>query len=241
MKTLEKIKRKTFRKSLEKEKAISAQVSPAGPARARAPARRTLARAHSSPLPLAAQWGRPIDAEPSALVATLARCSVGPPSQHLAAHLPLTLAGHGPHLSATPLFPNLPPALSVMDAPTTACFPATTSAPEPFSAAHAHSLTPLAQLRPQPSTLAPSLALRARPWNSAEGSPPFCGHHRASVASVCFAPLLATWDTSWLAPSLSNSLGLRSMAFSPCNRSPPSSTQAIPTSPSLSHCSRVSS
>jgi hypothetical protein len=111
----------------------------------------------------------------------------------------------GPRLSATLVFPNLPPALSIVDTPTTTRFPAMTSAPEPFSAAHAHSLTPLAQLRPQPSTLALTLALRARPWNSAEGSPPFCGRRRASVAFVAlvsFPPSLATRDTSRLAPAI---------------------------------------
>jgi hypothetical protein len=41
------------------------------------------------------------------------------------------------------LFPNLPPALSIVDAPTTARFPATSHVPKPFSGARAHSLAPL--------------------------------------------------------------------------------------------------
>jgi hypothetical protein len=82
---------------------------------------------------------------------------------------------YGPHLSATPLFPNLLPALFVVDAPTTARFLAMTLTPEPFSAAHAHALTPLAQLRSHLNSLALSLALCTRPWNSVEGSPSFRG------------------------------------------------------------------
>jgi hypothetical protein len=65
-----------------------------------------------------------------------------------------------PRLSATPLFPNLPLAVSVVDAPTTAHFPAMTSAPKPFYAAHAHSLPSLScALSRAPS---PSLSLYAR-------------------------------------------------------------------------------
>jgi hypothetical protein len=43
----------------------------------------------------------------------------------------------------------------------TARYPATTPAPEPFSAAHTHSLTPLAQLRPQLKSLALSRSVHA--------------------------------------------------------------------------------
>ena len=72
----------------------------------------------------------------------------------------------GPRLSATAPFPNAPLALSVVDAPMTARFPATSPVPEPFSRVRTHSLTPLAQLRPQPNSLALSLALHTRPWSS---------------------------------------------------------------------------
>jgi hypothetical protein len=82
----------------------------------------------------------------------------------------------GPRLSATPLFPNLPPALSVVYSPMTTHFPATTLALEPFSAAHAHSLTPLAQLRLQLNSLTLSLCTCAR------GTPPKV--RRCSVAVV---------------------------------------------------------
>jgi hypothetical protein len=54
-----------------------------------------------------------------------------------------------PRWSADPAYQPLPSSLtfrpcSLVDAPTTARFPATTPAPEPFSAAHAHSLPPIA-------------------------------------------------------------------------------------------------
>jgi hypothetical protein len=61
----------------------------------------------------------------------------------------------------------------------TARFPATTPTSELLSAAHAHSLTPLAQLRPQPSTLTLSLALRA----SARGTPPKDRRHYMAVVA----------------------------------------------------------
>jgi hypothetical protein len=156
----------------------------------------------------------------------------------------------GPRLSVTPLFPNLLPTLSVVDAPMTTCFLATTLAPEPFSAAHAHALTPLAQLCPQLNSLALSLslslslALRTCLWNPAEGPPPFRGRRRVyvtSVASVSSAPSPAMRDTFRFAPSLSISPGPRSPAFSPCSQSPPPSTRGIPTSPSFPWCSRGSS
>jgi hypothetical protein len=149
-----------------------------------------------------------------------------------------------PHMSATPLFPNLPPTLSIMDALTTTCFPATTLTSKPFSVAHTHSLAPLAQLRPQLNSLALCLTLRTRPWNPAEGLSPFCGHRRASaasIASVSSAPSPTTRDTFWFASSLSISPGPSSPAFSPCSRSPPPSTRGILASPSLPWYSRVSS
>jgi hypothetical protein len=76
LKTLEKIKRKAFRKSLEKKRPFwpkSAQ-----PAHARAPALPYMrsppvgALSHPitlPPLPLAAQWGRPVGTEPLSLAA----------------------------------------------------------------------------------------------------------------------------------------------------------------------------
>jgi hypothetical protein len=67
-------------------------------------------------------------------------------------------------LSATTAFPNLPPMLSALDAPTTRVSRPLPHAPEPFSGARIHSLAPLAQLRPHPNTLTLSLShcVRAR-------------------------------------------------------------------------------
>jgi hypothetical protein len=121
------------------------------------------------------------------------------------------------------MFPNLRPTLSVVDTPMNARFPTTSPMPKPFSRVRAHSLTPLAQLRPQLNSLALYIALRTRPWSSA------VIHHRsvprrrasvASVASVSFASSPATRDTLWFAPSPSVSPGPCSPAFSPCSQSP---------------------
>jgi hypothetical protein len=65
----------------------------------------------------------------------------------------------GPRLSATLLIPNLPPAHSAMDAPTLRISRPPPHAHDLLLAPAPHSLTPLAQLRPQSKTLAPSLAL----------------------------------------------------------------------------------
>jgi hypothetical protein len=56
--------------------------------------------------------------------------------------------------------PPEPPALSAVDAPTTAHFLATPPRARAFFGSHPHSSPSPAQLRPQPSTLALSLALR---------------------------------------------------------------------------------
>jgi hypothetical protein len=80
-----------------------------------------------------------------------------------------------PHLSATTPFPNLPPALSVVDAPTTRISWPLPHALEPFSRAHTHSLAPLSQLRPQPNTLPLSRTTRA-PWSSPVVRRLFRGH-----------------------------------------------------------------
>jgi hypothetical protein len=93
LKTLEKIKRKAFRKSLEK-KLISAQAGPTWLSQAaRAPVSpdrwtplasdrpRPCTRALSPSLPSTARWARPVGVDPPVLVAALARCSVGPSYQ----------------------------------------------------------------------------------------------------------------------------------------------------------------
>jgi hypothetical protein len=96
--------------------------------------------------------------------------------------------------------PLEPPALLVVDVPTSVRFPATTHVPEPFlETTHTHSPLP-AQLHTQPSTIAFSLALQARP-----GRPPpftmsarsFCRHRWALTmpfASISPASVSATWD-----------------------------------------------
>jgi hypothetical protein len=130
------------------------------------------------PLSLAARWDLPLSADRPFARSPLLACR--------------------PRLSATSPFPNLSPVLSIVDAPTTTCFLATSHAPELFSGAHAHSLAPLTQLRPQPNTLTLSLALRARLWSSTMIHRSFRGSCRASatsVASVSSASSPATRDT----------------------------------------------
>jgi hypothetical protein len=69
-------------------------------------------RPRMRPLSLAARWDLPVsDDRPFARSPSLV---------------------YGPRLSATTPFPNLPPALSVMDAPTTARFPAMPHTPGAF-------------------------------------------------------------------------------------------------------------
>jgi hypothetical protein len=60
-----------------------------------------------------------------------------------------------------PLVPNLPPAHTAMDAPTLRVSRPTLHAHDLLLVPAPYSLTPLAQLRLQTSTLAPSLILRA--------------------------------------------------------------------------------
>jgi hypothetical protein len=253
LKTQEKIKRKAFRKSLEKEKLNSAKAGPAKPREHASPDRWTPPASDRprpctislslSPFPLSSGTDLSAPTHPRSWPLLLAdRWDLPVSADRPFARSPSLV--YGPRLSATPLFPNLLPTLSVMDATTTTRFPAMTLAPKLFSAAHAHALTPLTQLHPQLNCLALSLALRTRPWNSDEGSPPFRDHRRvfaASVASVSSAPSPATRDTFWFAPSLSVSPGPRSPAFSPCSRSPLPSTRGIPASLPLLRCSRVTS
>jgi hypothetical protein len=79
----------------------------------------------------------------------------------LTARLPLILAGlRTPPVSHSPL-PEPPACALHRGTPMTAHFLATTPAPEPFSVVHAHSLTPLAQLRPQLKSLALSCSVHA--------------------------------------------------------------------------------
>jgi hypothetical protein len=167
------------------ENLILAQTSPTGP----------VPRARPLPLTGGPRLSAPARAHALFLL-SLSRCPVRPTCRRRsvrarARSLPLpggpllsTLTARSRVLSLCPwtppvsplLFPNLSPAPSVVDAPTTTRFPATTLAPEPFSTAHAHSLTPLAQLRPSrpPSR---SLALRAprkfrrrSPWSRAHSA-----------------------------------------------------------------------
>jgi hypothetical protein len=116
LKTLEKRNGKAIRKFRKKEKAILAQTSPLGlatRARSRAPAtpdRRTLpvstrlSRALIS-LPLAAQWGRAVDAGSFAPVPLLPLCLVGLVRQslsHYPACSPSLSLRRGPPVSAPP-------------------------------------------------------------------------------------------------------------------------------------------
>jgi hypothetical protein len=95
------------------------------------------------------------------------------------------------------------------------CFPATPHALAPLEPAP-RSPTPPAHLRPQPSTLALSLALRTHPGSSAAAhrNPPSFYDRRwalvAPVASVSFALPSATRDTPRFALSPSSLLGPRS-------------------------------
>jgi hypothetical protein len=110
------------------------------------------------PFSLVARWDLPISVErPFARSAWLA---------------------YGPRMSST-----TPSITSRMCSPSWTHFPTTSHAPEPFSRARAHSLAPLAQLHPQPNTLALSRSTRA-PVELRCDPPSFCGRRRASVVSV---------------------------------------------------------
>jgi hypothetical protein len=148
LKSIEKIKRKEIRNSEKVEKWNSSHSAQLSLARPRARSRRLTggphlsatarvrARALSLPLSLLLYGGTGLSARP--LVRTL---SLSP--------------------SCCTPFPNLPPALSVVDAPMTRVSRPLPHAPEPFSGARTHSLALLAQLRPQPNTLALSRTMRA--------------------------------------------------------------------------------
>jgi hypothetical protein len=141
--------------------------------------------AHALSLPPAAQWDRPVSADSSAHAPVLSHYSaaLSVSVDRPFAHSPSLACG--PRLSATTPFPNLPPALSAVDVPTTRiCWPLP-HVPEPFFGAHTHSLAPLTQLRPQLNTLALSLslslslslALRTHPWSFAVVRRSFHGCH----------------------------------------------------------------
>jgi hypothetical protein len=216
LKTLEKINRKAIRKSLEKGKPISAQVSPLSPARERAPASaRPLCltggprlsaptRTPSLPLSLAAPWDRAVGAV------------LFPPR-------PLSL------------FPAIPTCQFVLNLPPTISPPWTRPRPHvlrprlcprvPFEprALLAHLSSLICALCP---TLSPSLSLCPR----VQGAPPpptidcclFCGRCRArapSSATVSSALLSAARDTLRCALSLSVASSLHSPEQSSCSRS----------------------
>jgi hypothetical protein len=71
--------------------------------------------------------------------------------------------------------PPEPPALSAVDAPTTAHFLATPPRARAFFGSHPHSPPSPAQLHPQPSTLALSLSRSARAMKLAVVRRPLCG------------------------------------------------------------------
>jgi hypothetical protein len=131
-----------------------------------------------------------------------------------------------------------------MDTSTTRVSRSLPHAPDPFSGARTHPLTPLAQLRPQQTPSHLSLAMHVHPWSSIVVRCPFRGRRRAFVAPVAsvssaFSP--ATRDTLWFAPNPSNSPGSRSPGPHCAARAPPPLTQGLPASPSLLKRSRVPS
>jgi hypothetical protein len=159
-------------------------------------------RPRMRPLSLAARWDLPVSADrPFALSTSLVR---------------------GPRMSATAPFPNLPPALYFVDAPTIEHFPATSPRPSPFlESAPTHSPRPV---MPQPNSLALFLALCTHPSSSAmicHDHSSFCGRRRASGAfdaSVSSASLSATRNVPQFALFPSGSLCSCSPKLSPCNR-----------------------
>jgi hypothetical protein len=110
---------------------------------------------------------------------SFSHCPVGPPCEQLTACRCVPSLVHGPRMSATPLVPNLLLAHSAVDAPTSCVSQPPPHAPDLLLALVLHSHTPLAQLRPQPNTLAP-LSLCARPGS-------FATTHR-SLPSVLRSP-----------------------------------------------------
>jgi hypothetical protein len=181
LKTLDKIKRKGNRNSLGKKKKLfqpkPTQSSPAGP-RAR-PHRLTgglhlstvvsFPRALSPSPPLAAS-GADLSAPISSACMSLPSLSRGPRSSARPPVYSPALADRW--VTSVEPFPSKLPALPAVDAPTSARFPATTHAPEPFlDPALVHLPFP-AQLRLQPSTLALSCSAhvpmefrRRSPWS----------------------------------------------------------------------------
>lgn len=112
-------------------------------------------RPRMRPLSLAARWDLPVSADrPFARSPSLV-C--------------------GPRLSATAPFPNVPLALSVVDAPMTARFPTTSPAPEPFSGVRAHSLPSPSYAPSQTPSLSCSRSAHA-PMELRRDPPPFCGY-----------------------------------------------------------------
>jgi hypothetical protein len=125
----------------------------------------------TSSLPLAAPWGRPVGAVSFSHVCTLSLGLADPTRQRV---------------------PNLTPMSLTVDAPTSACSPATSSQPRPFRAPRPTRPLPPAHLHPQSSSLAPSLALRAQPDKLRRRSPkaaavprPSLGpHHARSLGTL---------------------------------------------------------
>jgi hypothetical protein len=133
--------------------------------------------------------------------------------------------------------PNLPPTSLAMDAPMSARSPATSSCPRPFRPCAPLAHFPPTHLRPQSSSLAPSLALRARPDKLRRRSPKTAAVPRPSLSRVMPVPLVssaaspASRDTLRFVLSPSCLPGSRSPEHFLRSRSPPPSTQDFTASP----------
>jgi hypothetical protein len=180
------------------ENPSSAQVGPAGPT----------SRARPQPLTGGPRLSAPARAHVSlSLSLSSARCQWGRfvGAVSFSAHeRPLSLP-RGPHPSDP--VPNLGLCTLAVDAPMSACFPATSACPDPFRArtplAHFPLLICALSQAPSPS-LSPCMCIQAAPPPLTETHRPFHGRRRArsaSVASVSSTSPLATRDTSRFAPT----------------------------------------
>ena len=180
------------------------------------PLRHILARVPSRapPLPLATRWDRAVGANSHRAYPPIS-LSCGPRASALTTRslAALSILWAPPVGTVPPNRPRSPP----WTRPRPRVFRPCHHTVEPLSGARPHCLAPLAQLCPQPNTLALSLSPYAR---SQEVSPlavvpsPFYGRRRApavSVAPVSSALSPATWNASRFTLSPSDSLGPRSL------------------------------